>query len=371
MRLSRRFSGTLLIGGLAVAPAACGSSGASTGSGANAGAGASTGGSTQSASGGTEPSAALLKEAQQEGQVVFYSALNPSVEQELGSAFKAKYGITLAWKEDASGATIQTASAQLDAGNVQMDVISITPDPKFQDKYNPDFLDFSPQEMPALHGMPGDEVAAKSIQYFINYYGWFYNTDALKESDMPSDLYGLAIDPALKGKIATPNIAASNSYVTYYAMLYDAWGAAKLSAWMKNLLQNQHAMVGTSSAALANDAASGAVDVFGPTALGPVEGLIKQGAPLAIKYYTPTIRIPTLAISFAKAPHPAAAKVFVNWLVTKQAQEIICGGSLCSSYLNLADAIQQPQGVTIVEAPIARGVALSDTLTSIFKSAEP
>lgn len=137
MRFSRRLSRTLPISILIAALAACGSSGATAG-----------GGSTSATPGGANPSAALLQAAQKEGEVVFYSSLDTDILQQLASAFKAKYGITLAWKESASGATIEAASAQLSAGNVQTDVISITPDPAFQQKYASDFLTFSPSQLP-------------------------------------------------------------------------------------------------------------------------------------------------------------------------------------------------------------------------------
>jgi iron(III) transport system substrate-binding protein len=362
MRFSRGLYRPLLISALiasVAALAACGSSGSST----------AGGGSTSAASSGTDPSPALLKAAQQEGEVVFYSSLDTDVLQQLATAFKAKYGITLAWKESASGATIESASEQLSAGNVQTDVISITPDPSFQQKYAADFLTFSPSQMPALKGMPTSEYTSTYVQYVLNYYGWVYNTNELKASQLPSTLEGLATDSALKGKIGTANIAASNSYSVFHAMLYDQWGASTWDTWIKNLLGSQHAQLGTSSAALANSVASGALAIFGPTHLGIVAALIQQGAPLAIKYYDPVMQLPDGMISFAKAPHPDAAKVFINWMVTEQAQEIMCGGQECASYLNLSNAIQKPTGVSIVAAPVARGDALSKQLTSTFDAA--
>lgn len=364
MRFSRHLSRPLLVSALIAAVAAlaaCGSSGStSTAAGS---------GSTSAASSGTDVSPALLKAAQQEGSVVFYSALDTDILQQLATAFKAKYGITLAWKESASGATIESASAQLSAGNVQMDVISITPDPSFQDKYASDFLTFSPSQMPVLKRLPTSDYTSKYVQYELNYYGFVYNTNELKASDLPSTLYGLATDSALKGKIGTANIAASESYATFDAMLYDAWGKSKWDTWINGLLHNEHAQVGTSSAALADSVASGAIAIFGPTQRGIVAALIKQGAPLAIKYYSPVMQLPDGFVSFVKAPHPDAAKVFMNWMLSKQAQEIICGGDECASYLNLSTAIKKPTGVSIVLAPVARGAALDKQLTATFDAA--
>jgi iron(III) transport system substrate-binding protein len=361
VRLSRCIFRALPVSVLIGVLAACGSSGATST--------AAAGASAPAASSGAEPPAALLKAAQEEGEVVFYSSLNTDVLQRLASAFKAKYGITLAWKESASGSTIAAASAQLDAGNVQVDAISITPDPAFQNKYDSNLMTFSPSQLPELKKMPAEEVSSKFVQYQLNYYGWVYNTDEVKASDLPSTLYGLASDSALQGKIGTTDIAASNSYATYHAMLYDQWGAAKWNTWIKGLLGTQHAQVGTSSAALANQVASGAIAIFGPTHLGIVSALIQQGAPLAIKYYDPVMQLPDGLISFSKAPHPDAAKVFVNWMVSEQAQSIICGGQECASYLDLPNAIQKPTGVSIVQAPVARGNALSPGLTTTFKAA--
>jgi iron(III) transport system substrate-binding protein len=361
MRTSRRVLSFLLIGGLITSMAACGSFGGdSTGS--------PTGGTNPSATaGGDEPPAALIDAAKKEGQVVFYAALNNDVLKRLGEAFKAKYGISLVYKESASGPSSQLAAAQIEAGNVQVDVISITPNPKFQNEHDADFATFTPEEMPTLKNMPAEEVSAKFIQYTLNYYGYVYNSDLVKEADLPKDLQSLATDPAFRGKIGTADIAASNSYATYHAILYDNWGAQAWESWIRGVIGAQDALVGQSSAALGNQVASGAISIFGPTHFGQAAALIKQGAPLAIKYYDPVMQLPNGLISFVKAPHPNAAKLFINWMVSQEAQEIICGGRLCASYLNLPDAIQKPTGVEIVEAPVARGNELADSLTATFK----
>ena len=371
MRFSRCILGALPAGVLVTALAACGSSGASGSAAPGGGAtsAASVAGGTPATSSGAEPPAALLKAAQEEGSVVFYSSLNTDVLQRLTDAFKAKYGITLAWKDSASGATIAAATAQLNAGNVQLDVISITPNPAFDSKFAADLMTLSPSQLPVLKTMPADEVTPNFVQYALNYYGWVYNTDEVKESDLPSTLYGLASDSALTGKIGTADISASNSYATYHAMLSDKWGMAKWNTWINGLLGTEHALVGTSSAALANQVASGAVAIFGPTHLGIVKALINQGAPVAMKYYDPVMQLPNGLMSFNKSPHPNAAKVFINWMVSPEAQSIICGDEACASYLNLPDTIQKPTGVSIVQAPVARGNALDDSLTKAFKAA--
>lgn len=354
----RRVSTALLVGAMITALSACGTSGGDTPTNPN-----------PAASGDTEPPAALLEAAKQEGEVIFYAALNNDVLQRLGRAFKARYGIDLVYKESASGPTIQLASAQVDAGNVQVDVISITPNPKFQRDYDAHLQVFSPEEMPTLNDLPADEVSPKFIQYVLNYYGYVYNTDEVNEADLPKDLAGLATDPSLKGRIGTADIAASNSYATYHAILYDKWGAAAWEGWINDLLGTQETLVGTSSAALGNQVAAGAVAIFGPTHYGQASALVKQGAPLAIKYYDPVMQLPNGLVSFAKSPHPNAAKVFINWMVTPEAQQIICGGQVCASYLDLPDSIQKPTGVEIVQAPVARGNELAETLTTIFNSA--
>lgn len=358
MRTFRRISHVLLVGGVVTALTACG--------------GTTPSDSTPAVSAppAADPPAALVEAAKKEGQVVFYAALNTDVLDRLTAAFKAKYGVTLAYKESASGPTSQLAQTQIAANNVQMDVISITPNPKFQTDNDAAFATLSADEIPILKNLPADEVSPKFVQYNLNYYGYVYNTDEIKTADLPKDLKSLATDPKLKGgRIGTADIAASNSYATYHAILYDKWGAAAWQSWITGVLGQQKALVGTSSAALGNSVASGAVAIFGPTHYGQAAALIKQGAPLEIKYYDPVMQLPGGLITFNKAPHPNAAKLFINWMLTAEAQQIICGGHLCSSYLNLPDAIQKPTGVEIVQAPVARGNELASTLTATFKAA--
>lgn len=340
--------------------AACGSS-SSGGTSGNTNTGASA--SANSTASG-EPSASLIAKAKQEGKVVLYASFVPATFQALNKAFEAKYGIQLIYKKMASGASEALVGQQLKAGNVQVDVIDISPDPAFQTQYASDFADIPASQLPNIAAMPSSQHTSTYLAFDMNYYGYVYNKSKITASDLPASLQDLASDPALNGKMGLGSPTSSSSYTTYYAMLSKDWGASTFNSWVTNMLVNQKTQVIDVTASIPTEVASGELSIAGATLYNQVSTLVSQGAPLAFKYYSPTMELPSGMLTFKKSPDPAATQVFLNFIMSKDAQEIICGNQQCGSYLNVPGSIKPPPGVEVGDP--ALGDSQSKSIISLF-----
>lgn len=170
-----------------------------------------------------------------------------------------------------------------------------------------------------------------------------YNTDMVDESDLPETYEDLA-DPKWGGKLGIVDPRASDTYAAVLEALRAAYGDEYLEA----LTANGYSLTKESSDT-AQQVAAGAIALGFPTNASKSESFIDSGAPLKlldVPIYpigATTMALPT------EAPHPNAARLFANFLLTAQAQEMQCelvkvgslnelAGGDCSKYTVPADA---------------------------------
>ncbi len=333
--------------------AACGGGSAPVGAGVSATATAASSGAVAK-----EPPADLVAAAKKEGQVVFYSGKAQGDLQTIANAFNAKYGVKVVFKHSASGANEELAAQQLSAGNVLTDMVMLTPDPAWLTKWQSHFLPLTTKDIPNLAMVPAQQKTATFVDGSLNYYGFVYNTKELKESDLPTDLLALGQMSRLSGRVGTANPAASNSYATWHAMLYDTWGKAKYDGFIKDFVGGLKARLADSSSTLVNLVAAGDLAIVGPTNLAQMEPLKAKGAPLEMHYFDPVMALPDGWVILAGSPHPNAAKLFLNWLLSPEGQTVECGDRKCASYLKVKGSDQAPAGENVVTAPVQRGIDL-------------
>lgn len=359
MELSRRIFGVLAI--TALVAAACGgtvqqSPPATAVASAAPAAPATSAAASAAANADREAPAELIAAARKEGEVVLYSGKAEADLQRLAQAFKAKYGVTVAYKHQASGASLELAAQQLTSGNVLADLVHFTPQPSFQDKWESRFAPVSAAEIPNLTRLPADQRTKTYVATDLSYYGFVYNTNDFKAADLPKDIYGLVGMSKLVNRIGTANPAASNSYTTWHAILFDAWGKEKYEKWVQSVIGDSKARLADSSSTLVNLVASGELSIVGPTNYGQAQPLVAKGAPVAMHYFDPVMSLPNGWVILGGSPHPNAAKLWINWLLSTEGQTLLCGGDRCSSYLDIEGAIKAPQGAKIVQAPVQRGI---------------
>ena len=150
-----------------------------------------------------------------------------------------------------------------------------------------------------------------------------YNTKKVKKSELPKS-WNDFFDPKWKGKLVNAHPSYSGFVSVGMAALVKKFGWEfydKLAAQKPRIVQS---VVDTTTYVVRGEALM-AVGSAGYNTFGA----IKKGEPIA--YIFPTEGVPFIASAqaiFAKAPHPNAAKVFSDWLFSKESQQILADNGL-------------------------------------------
>ncbi len=262
--------------------------------------------------------AAMMEKARAQGKAVFYA--NITAVQPIMDAFEKATGIKGEYTRASSSKFIPTILTEFNAGKLLADVLQ-SPQPMLEVLKEQGVL--ASYRSPAAQGYPEWATKDDSITLFgIEYVSYLFNTDHLKKADAPARYEDLA-DPKWKNQIVMANPANHPSTIAWLIGLKekvfkteDDW-----MAYLKGLAANQPMFVAS----------------FGPTP-APVESgekligismpkyiVTKAPAPLD---WGPRSGQPLLGTSRAialtsKAPHPEAARAFMDYWLSKEAMGLL------------------------------------------------
>jgi iron(III) transport system substrate-binding protein len=259
--------------------------------------------------------AEIVAKAKKEGSVTIYSAQAPANLQAMAAKFKEKYGINVAVNRQIDSVMLSQINTEIGTGKVVADlwvqasknyVLGALENKWAVDAVGPDLYaktyDRSKFAKPGKAFIVGTAVL-----------GMAWNTQAYSKGlkDIP-DL----LDPALKGRIGIPQ-PTSASFVDWYLWLEETYG--------KNFLQklaDQKPRIYLSSLPMLQAVVSGEVSAA-PFVPGQALDLKKQGAPVDFKLANKgnTWNAPFWGLILKQAPHPNAAQLLADYLVTKEGQE--------------------------------------------------
>ncbi len=290
----------------------------------------------------------LVADAKKEGKVVIIAPPDPQVREGIPKAFKAKYGITVEYLGGRSSDTAARLRTERQAGVYTVDaalsgmltMASIFYTEKMLDPIRPILLD--PDVTDGSKWKAGklwfiDPEDKYILRLFSTRTAMFYlNTNYVKPDEIKTaqDL----LNPKFQGKIITsdptlPGIGSSDS-----ARFYIQYGedfVKKLYIEQKMLISRDRRQIGDGLARGAYPIAFGAEDE-------EMERLEKEGFPIHRVYslegmseiVSPSVGHVGL---FNNAPHPNAAKLFVNWIASKEGLEVYSrarGGAPTRSDIN-------------------------------------
>ena len=255
--------------------------------------------------------------AKKEGKVNFYAnitAVEPIIE-----AFTVAKGVTGVYTRISTSKYLATVLTEHEAGKLQADVLQ-GPLPILQTLKEKGVL--AAYRSPAAAGYPEWARQDDSIvQFGIEYVALIYNKDLVKPADVPKSYKDLA-DPKWRDKIVMPDPSSHATTVSWLVGLKEAKIFATDEEWMnflKGLAANNPMFVSS----------------FGPTP-APVESgqkLLAISMPKYIITHAPApldwARVGTLLGSprglavAAKAPHPNAARMFVDYWLSKDAMRLL------------------------------------------------
>jgi iron(III) transport system substrate-binding protein len=266
-----------------------------------------------------ETTPAMVAAAEKEGKVVWYTAVDVKVAENIAKVFREQYPkVQLEVERSGSERVFQRINQEYQSDIKNVDVVNSSDASHF--------LFWKQQKLLASHTPPDVRKFAAQYKDPEGYYAVWratlspiaYNTNLVKEADAPKGYQDL-LDPRWKGKLVKAHPSYSGTSLTGTYALTKALGWDYLEKLSKNGVQQLQ-----STTAPPKSIASGerAVMVDGNEYNMFIE--IDNKSPVKIVYAkegTPFVTSPTAI--FAAAPHPNAARLLQNFLYTAKAQQIL------------------------------------------------
>lgn len=260
---------------------------------------------------------ALVERARAEGKASFYA--NITAIEPIMKAFTADTGVKGEYTRISTAKFVATAITEFEAGKLMADVVQ-APLPVLELLKQKGVL--APYRSPAAAGYPEWTRKDEYIQLFgIEYVGLIYNKERVKKEDAPKRYEDLAL-PKWRNQIVMANPANHATTISWLIGLKENVFASE-AEWMKfvrGLAANKPMFVAS----------------FGPTP-APIESgekligismpkyiVTKAPAPLDwARLSQPLLGTPRAIAVTSKAPHPAAARAFVDYWLSRKSMEML------------------------------------------------
>ena len=261
----------------------------------------------------------LYEGAKKEGKLMWYTSLTGGPNTEAPKVFEAKYpGVKMEVYRGDSDALIsrilQEAQAKrylVDAIETTFPILKVMLDEKILARYFSPYLASYPDEV--------KEKAEKGLVYWATdretYIGVAYNTNVVSATAAPKRFEDL-LQPELKGKIGFATTDTGNRVI-------GAILATKGVEFVQKLRSQDITLHGVSGRAILDMVISGEIGVSPTVFLSHSRVSISKGAPIK---WVPMDVVPTNAGGVAlpaHAPHPHAALLFADFLLSPEGQKFL------------------------------------------------
>ena len=270
--------------------------------------------------GTVESQAAEVKDrAEAEGKLMFYASFNAADSKTLTDGFKQLYPkIDAVFYRTTDAALMERILTEGRAGQNLWDVAMTTSFYGHNLKKRGVFASYeSPERKYFRDGYKDPQATWTSI--YTNYSAFGYNTRNVPKTSVPKS-YADLLKPEWKGQIGMD----SRPY-EWFGTLIKAMGDEKGLSFMHELAKQAQLRAGRNLVAqlVAAGEFKGGLTAYSQT----FETLKPAGAPVDWVYLNPVFaNIHPTGIS-AKAPHPNAARLFMDFVLSKRGQELIRGMS--------------------------------------------
>ncbi|MGY2129472.1 ABC transporter substrate-binding protein [Blastococcus sp. SYSU DS0617] len=268
---------------------------------------------------------AVLEQAREEGEVLLYTNAEDQQTAPIKAAFEAAFpDITLRSLPLDDDEMLQRYATEVATGTPTADVVMNSDAAGWLDFVDAGNVeDYEDPNTPNLpdYALLGPGVYAASLDPVIA----VFNKQLLPEDQQPTTLAELAeMAPELDGQIGTTDI--SNSVQMASTTTFIEENGAEGWALLDRI--GEHASVENSNGPLVTKTAQGqyVADFF---VSGSVRAFITGDVAQVVNYrylQDGTPLNPRGVAVTAEAPHPNAAKVFLNWLLSVDGQEAACEG---------------------------------------------
>ena len=261
----------------------------------------------------------MVAAANKEGEVTFYTSLSEEDVPKVEAGFNKVYpGIKLVVLRQSSDQIPAKVLTEQQAGKYNADVVS-GPPPHMpalinaggMQPYDPPDMAPIPSSLKTPKGYPGVyNIVVKTI-------GW--NPVALKKNNLPTPTtWEDFTKPEWKGKFSI----ASNT-IDMYSSMISYMGHDKALELLQAIGKNEPRLVESQTQAATEVQAGEPVATL--SALGHTSAQLKADTPDRFDFAmtNPVLTTTTLIGLVKNAPHPNAAKLFINWMVSKPGQEVV------------------------------------------------
>ena len=257
----------------------------------------------------------LLERARQEGSLTLYTSLNLKDSVPITEAFEKKYGVKVSLWRAGSEKVVQRTLTEARAGRFTPDVLE-TNGPEMEIFYREKLLETF--YSPAFRDLP--EAAFPGHRHWVadrfNFFVIGYNTNLVRPEEVPNSYQDL-LKPRWTGKVG---LEASD--VDWFGAVVKGMGEKEGLAFFRKLAESRP-QIRTGHTLIAELVAAGEIPLAISVYNHNIERLTQKGAPVRWKPLAPTFGRPN-GIGLAKnAPHPHAGLLFVDFMLSREGQELI------------------------------------------------
>jgi iron(III) transport system substrate-binding protein len=293
---------------------------------------------------------AVIEGAKREGKLQIYALLVVSDHMEIIQRFKEKYPfIDVALYRATSERLYNKIETETRANSHLVDVIGISGFQMYQlvkrglmGKYE------SPERR--FYDAAFKDKDGRWTAYYVNPMVTAYNTRQVSAQDAPKD-YSDLLDPKWKGKLAM-----DDEEVEWFATMLSFWGEEKGMAYMRRLAaQNYQFRHGHTllTQLVAAGEYPGAVLLYAPQ----TQYTKSRGAPIDWNALNPTVTgLNSMGVA-ARAPHPNAARLYVDHMLSEEIQRDYISGKFfkVSARKGINSPVQQKlKSVQLIPSDVAQ-----------------
>jgi iron(III) transport system substrate-binding protein len=258
--------------------------------------------------------AGLIERAKRDGRVVLYTSLAPTESAPLAAAFEKKHGVKVELWRSTSGRVVQRTITEARARRFAVDVVE-TNGPEMEMLAREKLL--AGLRSAYLADLPADAIPPHRMWApdRLNFFVVGFNTNTVKRAEIPAT-YEAFVDPKWKGRIG---LEATDT--EWMATLIKTWGEPKGLDYFRKLsamrpdIREGHVL-------LASLVAAGEVPVGLSMYNSNIEALKRKGAPIDFVPVQPVVARPQGIGVMKNAPHPNAAQLLVDYVLSPEGQQI-------------------------------------------------
>lgn len=264
---------------------------------------------------------ALVKAAKSEGELTYYYTMAENIAKRINDAFAARYGV----KTQSLRVVLlqQRYAAEMASNAPGADVV-------FQSSTLLQFAEDGIRKgwMESIADAALPEVTSgrfparfnRGAAAIVQVSPWVlgYDTNKVKGPDVPKDWPDI-LNPKYKGQILIADTASSFAYHDFWAVMYDRYGESFFAG-----LRAQSPRVYSSGTPASQGLGAGEGMLLVPTVTSLVRVIKDKGAPVdtVMLPYTTGVEIQAALTSRAKSKHPAAARLFLNFIMSAEGNRI-------------------------------------------------